>query len=168
MNELDSNLPFTFHKMNAVIAREIASWQYPPPYDVYSYAPNQLEENVEWLLTPHFHYYTVWNKQGELVGYRCFGEDARVPGGDYSADALDMGGGLRPDLTGMGLGARFMEAAFAFAKEQFAPTAFRATVMAFNKRALSVCTRVGYRQVQQFESTYTQQPFIVLIREANL
>jgi [ribosomal protein S18]-alanine N-acetyltransferase len=165
---MDTNLSFTFHKINAVTAREIATWQYPPPYDVYSYDPNELEENLQELLTPRFHYYTVWNTQGELIGYRCFGEDARVPGGDYNADALDMGGGLRPELTGKGLGARFMEAAFTFAREQFAPTAFRATVMAFNTRALRVCARVGYRQVQKFESAHTQQPFIVLMREANL
>lgn len=28
------------------------------------------------------------------MGYCCFGTDARVPGGDYSADALDIGLGM--------------------------------------------------------------------------
>ncbi len=157
---------FTFHKMDARSAREIATWQYDPPYDRYSFDPARLEENVAELLTPDYHYYTVWNEQGELIGYRCFGEDARVPGGDYSADALDMGGGLRPNLTGQGLGASFMEAAFAFATEHFEPAAFRTTVAAFNERALRVCVKVGYREVQRFISKSTGQPFVILMREA--
>jgi ribosomal-protein-alanine N-acetyltransferase len=30
--------------------------------------------------------------------------DATQPGGKYNTSALDTGGGLHPDLTGMGLG----------------------------------------------------------------
>lgn len=164
---MNKDLAFTFQKIDAATAREIATWQYPSPYDLYSYDLNDLDENVRWLLTPRFHYYTVWNETGELIGYRCFGEDARVPGGDYTANALDMGGGLRPDLTGKGLGRHFMKAAFAFARAQFSPTAFRATVMALNTRALRVCAAVGYRQVQRFKSVHTRRPFIILMREAN-
>ena len=157
---------FTFRQINSATARQIAVWQYPPPYDVYSFHPEQIEENVQWLLTPRFHYYTVWDAREELIGFRCFGEDARVHGGDYNIDALDLGGGLRPDLTGRGMGTSFMEAAFTFARGRFAPAAFRATVMAFNKRALRVCTRVGYRPVQDFVSPASGQRFIVLLRAA--
>jgi [ribosomal protein S18]-alanine N-acetyltransferase len=78
-----------------------------------------------------------------------------------------MGGGLRPDLTGQGLGAAFMTAAIAFAQQQFAPVAFRATVAAFNQRALRVCAKVGYRPVQQFEHPHTGRPFIILLRDNN-
>lgn len=157
---------FSFRKMDEASAREIVSWLYDPPYEVYNCDPNALEETVQGLLKPHYHYYSVWNEAGELIGYRCFGEDGRVPGGDYHAAALDMGGGLRPDLTGQGRGGRFMEAAFAFARRHFAPVAFRATVAAFNTRALRVCEQVGYRQVQTFVSTHTGQLFVVLMRNA--
>jgi [ribosomal protein S18]-alanine N-acetyltransferase len=158
---------FTFRSMDITSARQIATWQYPPPYDLYSYDPADVEENAQEMLTPHYHYYTVWDEQGELIGYRCFGADAQVPGGDYSAAALDMGGGLRPDLTGQGVGAAFMTAAITFAQQQFAPVAFRATVAAFNRRALRVCAKVGYRPVQLFESLYTRRPFIILLRDNN-
>jgi [ribosomal protein S18]-alanine N-acetyltransferase len=158
---------FTFRPMDITSARQIATWQYPPPYDLYSYNPAEAEENAREMLTPHYHYYTVWGEQGELIGYRCFGADAQVPGGDYSAQALDMGGGLRPDLTGQGLGAAFMTAAIAFAQQRFAPVAFRVTVAAFNQRALRVCAKVGYRPVQQFENPHTGRPFIVLLRDNN-
>jgi [ribosomal protein S18]-alanine N-acetyltransferase len=158
---------FIFRPMDIGGARQIATWQYPPPYDLYSYHPDTVEENVRGLLTPHYHYYTVWNERGQLIGYRCFGADAQVRGGDYSAEALDMGGGLRPDLTGQGLGAAFMTAAIAFAQQQFAAAALRATVAAFNQRALRVCAKVGYRPIQQFENPRSGRPFIVLLRDNN-
>jgi len=156
---------FKLRKLTRETARTIATWQYEPPYDVYSFNPDQVEETVKWILIPRYHYYSVWDEGNELVGFRCFGEDARVPGGDYSADALDMGGGLRPDLTGKGLGTPFMKAAFGFASEIFKPKAFRATVMAFNQRALRVCARVGYRQVQEFTSPHSGRLFIIMMRE---
>jgi [ribosomal protein S18]-alanine N-acetyltransferase len=158
---------FTFRQIDIAAARRIAAWEYPPPYDLYSYNPAEAEENVQGLLTPDYHYYTVWDERGELIGYRCFGEDAQVFGGDYSAEALDMGGGLRPDLTGQGSGAAFMTAAITFAQQQFAPAAFRATVAAFNQRALRVCIKVGYRPIQQFENPHTGRPFVVLLHDNN-
>lgn len=158
---------FTFRKMDEAGAREIVGWRYAAPYDLYNCNPDEIEDTVHWFVNPQSHYYSVWNESGEFIGYRCFEEDARVPGGDYRADALDMGGGLRPTLTGRGLGASFLEAAFEFARQQFRPIAFRATVAAFNQRALLVCERVGYRRIQSFYKTATRQRFIVLMREAD-
>ena len=116
---------FTFRNRDAASAREIAGWQYQALYDIYNCNPNEVEEIVQWFLNPQSQYYTVWNEAGELLGYRCFGEDARVPGGDYSAEALDMGGRLRPERTGQGLGVHIMEAAFEFARAAiFTPRPF--------------------------------------------
>jgi len=165
-NHMEKIGAFTFPTMDEASARKIVSWRYDPPYEMYNCDPNAIEETVQGFLNPHYHYYSVWDEAEELIGYRCFGEDGRIPGGDYRAAALDMGGGLRPDLTGQGRGAHFMEAAFAFARRHFAPVAFRATVASFNTRALRVCEQVGYRQVQTFVNTHTGQPFVVLMRDA--
>ncbi len=116
------------------------------------------------MLRPDYHYYSVWNEADELIAFRCFGSDARVPGGDYRQEALDMGGGLRPDLTGQGLGAGVITAAFTFAQQKFAPKAFRATVAAFNQRALKVCQKVGYMETQWFVQPKTGREFIILLR----
>ena len=89
-----------------------------------------------------------------------------MPGGNYELDALDMGGGLRPDLTGEGLGASFIEAAIEFARRQYSSEVYRATVAKFNQRALRVCEKVGYKQTQTFTSTHTGMKFVVLIRES--
>jgi RimJ/RimL family protein N-acetyltransferase len=88
-----------------------------------------------------------------------------VPGGDYSADALDMGGGLRPDLTGHGLGPQVMRAAMDFARVKFSPCAFRATVAEFNLRAQRACEKVGYVLTQHFVATHNGVPFVILIRD---
>lgn len=157
-----------FQPLTRQTASQIVTWQYPPPYAIYSYDVHEQEENIAWLLTPHYHYYAVFNNANELIGYRCFGEDARVLGGDYTQDALDMGGGLRPDLTGQGLGAGFMQAAFDFARAHFNPVRFRATVMSANKRALRVCLKVGYQPTQIFTHPRSHTPFTVLTRPVHL
>jgi RimJ/RimL family protein N-acetyltransferase len=157
---------YRFKKMDEAAARQIAGWQYAPPYDIYNLPPDELEATIKGLLLPDLHYYSVWDETSSLIAFRCFGEDATVPGGDYSADALDMGGGLRPDLTGKGMGASIMEAAFAFARGTFAPNAFRATVAEFNLRALKVCEKVGYKKVSSFQKVRSGRTFVILMRDA--
>ncbi len=72
-------------------------------------------------------------------------------GGVYEdPSALDVGIGLRPDLTGRGMGTSVLEAILAFAQERHAPTGFRATVAAFNERSLRVCEKVGFRRDRTF------------------
>jgi ribosomal-protein-alanine N-acetyltransferase len=144
----------------------ITGWHYPPPYDMYNCNPGAAEAQIGLYLKPEYHYYTIWNTTDHLIGFHCFGPDARVPGGDYSVPALDVGGGLKPDLTGQGLGAVIMEAALTFARQKFAPPAFRATVAAFNRRALRVSEKVGYRRISTFNSTASGRPFVILMRDA--
>jgi ribosomal-protein-alanine N-acetyltransferase len=67
----------------------------------------------------------------------------RVPGGDYAGEALDVGGGVRPGLTGRGRGLSLLEAALGFASERFHPPVFRATVAEWNARALAGGERPG-------------------------
>jgi ribosomal-protein-alanine N-acetyltransferase len=167
---MNSNLlptSFRFEPMTESYARTALGWRYEPPYDFYNQNPAQLEKiMINSFLNPAFHYFSVFNDQDILVAYRCFGEDARVPGGDYSAEALDMGGGLRPDLTGHGLGPLVMRAAIAFAKVEFSPCAFRATVAEFNLRARRACEKVGYVFAQRFVASHSGVPFVILVRDA--
>jgi len=158
---------FRFERMNESCARAALSWLYEPPYDIYNHDPVQFDDLIQnSFLNPAYHYFSVFDDKDDLIAYRCFGEDARVPGGDYSANALDMGGGLRPDLTGHGLGPRVMSAAMDFAKAEFSPLAFRATVAGFNLRAQRACEKVGYVLAQRFFATHSGAPFVILIRNA--
>ncbi len=152
--------------MDAATARLIAAWQYPQPYDIYNPHEGDLDATVAHFVDPANHYYAVMHKDGELIAYRCFGADAQVPGGDYSADALDTGGGMRPDCVGRGLGAAVIEAGLNFGLVTFAPRAFRVTVAAWNERAQRACGKAGFQPVQQFAHARDGRPFIVLVRPA--
>lgn len=144
--------------MTAHYAEQVAYWQYPEPYERYGGTGD-----VSFLVDPANGYYAVL-EDDELVAFRCFGPDAQVPGGDYSADALDTGGGLRPDLTGRGLGRSVITAGLAFGRSRFAPAAFRLTVAGFNTRALSTVQALGFVEHQRFASTADGDEYVVLVR----
>jgi ribosomal-protein-alanine N-acetyltransferase len=128
-----------FRPLTRADAEAIVCWRYPAPYDLYNLDARPPSEAVDSLLDPELRYYAVLDSSGELIAFRCFGSDAQVEGGDYSVDALDMGGGLRPDLTGKGLGRIVISAAMSFGRQKFSPKRFRTTVASFNVRALRVC-----------------------------
>ena len=154
-----------FEPMTESYARIALNWRYEPPYDFYNHDPAQLDVLIhDSFLNPAYHYFAVLNEKDSLIAFRCFGEDARVPGGNYSAEALDMGGGLRPDLTGHGLGPQIIRAAMDFARMEFSPPAFRATIAEFNLRAQRACEKVGYVFAQRFIATHNGAPFVILIR----
>jgi ribosomal-protein-alanine N-acetyltransferase len=157
-------LHLTFTPMDESAAREILTWRYEEQYAFYNPDPADAEESVGPFLDPANAYYSVRDEQGLLVAYPCFGLDAQVPGGDYSADALDTGGGMRPDLTGRGLGLAFLEAGLEFGRRMYNPRAFRVTVAAFNARARRVCEKAGFRPVQTFHSALHDRDFVVLMR----
>lgn len=144
-------MELTFTAMTADAAREALSWRYDGPYAVYNTTPDALEEAVAVFCDPANAYFAARAEDGALAGWCCFGPDARVPGGDYAdPDALDVGIGLRPDLTGQGRGLAFFRAVLAFGRDRFAPARFRLTVAAFNARARRVYAGAGFRARGQF------------------
>lgn len=153
---------YTFTPMDQASARSVQSWRYDGPYAVYNLGPG--EETLQAFLDPQNAYYAITSETGELVAYACFGPDARVPGGDYDGAALDVGLGLRPDLTGHGHGLGLVEAILDFGRGTFAPATFRLSVAAFNRRALRVYERAGFRPVQTFAHTGNGKLFVILVR----
>lgn len=156
-------MDLSFRTMDEETARAILAWRYPDAYAVYNPDPAELEQDLRVLLEPANAYYSVWNSAGQLIAYRCFGPEAQVPGGDYTELALDTGGGLRPDLTGQGLGLGVLEAGLEFGRRLFAPPAFRVTVAAWNERALKVCRHAGFELTECFNSARHER-FWVLLR----
>ncbi|HEX8694524.1 MAG TPA: GNAT family protein [Longimicrobium sp.] len=141
---------FTFQPMDEESAREILAWRYAGLYAVYDPGTGDPDAALRTFLDPANAYFAVRDGDGALVAYWCFGPDARVPGGDYAGEALDVGGGVRPELTGRGRGLPLLEAALGFARERFHPPAFRVTVAEWNARALRACERAGFVVEQSF------------------
>jgi RimJ/RimL family protein N-acetyltransferase len=153
-------------RINELTARQVLTWRYTDQYALYNPSEETLEEDLAALLNPQYNYYVVHDGE-TLIGYCCFGEDAQVPGGDYSLpDALDIGLGLRPDLTGQGRGADFLAAILKFAQQEYRPRYFRATIAAFNLRSQRVFAKTGFRPVQTFmnESARPLQ-FVVMVKD---
>lgn len=154
---------YTIHPMTITAARDMATWRYAPPYDIYSMA-NDAEATVEFFLDPVNRYAVVRDRENQLIGYCCFGADARVPGGDYSDErALDIGVGMRPSLTGQGRGGAFVAAVIDFAVARHAPARLRATIAHFNRRSQHAFESCGFRPMQQFISaTNPPRKFVIL------
>jgi [ribosomal protein S18]-alanine N-acetyltransferase len=143
----------------AADAESIAAWRYPPPYDVYDDGDGGEGDVQEGELTGKY----AFSEDGVLVGFCSFGSDGRVPGGTYPDGALDVGIGMRPDLTGRGHGERYLGAALDFATRELGATKFRATVAEFNQRALRLCERAGFRRLVRFEGR--DRAYWILVRE---
>jgi [ribosomal protein S18]-alanine N-acetyltransferase len=108
---------------------ELEAWRYEPPYDFY----NGDEDPV---LNPE-RFYGAVGADGALVGFYYLEE---------KGEAVEIGLGLRPDLTGQGLGAEYFEAGTDFARSRFPGRPIILNVAAFNERAIRVYERAGFRE----------------------
>ena len=144
-------------------ARCLIEWRYDPPYDLYDLGP----EHLSGLLNPDYRYHQILDDQGQLTGFCCFGEDARVPGGKYGVgepEVLDLGVGLKPELTGRGQGIDFVEAVLNFADDTFQPDFFRVTVADFNQRSMRTFLNLGFSIRHQFTREFVDLKFTQLDR----
>lgn len=152
---------FCSYPVNAAEAEKLTRWHYQPPYQRYNTTSD--ETLIGSFVDPENAYYSIQGN-GELVGFCCFGKEAQVPGGDYTKDSLDIGLGVRPDLTGQGRGQMYIADVLNFARSNFNPTLFRITVAAFNERALKAWKKAGFQQVNSFQALGNKELFIILVR----
>ncbi len=126
-----------FRPMSMRSAQAIAHWQYEGMYSFYN-AKSDPDDLAE-LLDPHNwpdHYYEAVGEQGDLIGFIYLKRDGSV---------VEIGLGLRPDLTGRGFGHQFLLDALDFAARRDAPAGFRLLVATFNERAIRVYTKAGFQ-----------------------
>lgn len=149
----------------------LLTWQYEPPYDIYSLGdgrtdPTALAEATDYFLDPVYNFFSVVDaNSGELTAVVSYGLDGQVSGGDYSQEALDIGMAVCPDLTGHGLGSQFAGAAITFAWHTFQPLRLRVTIADFNERARRVWEKHGFRPGQSFVSSANNLAFTIFTRE---
>jgi ribosomal-protein-alanine N-acetyltransferase len=132
-----------FEEMTQDEAEAIADWRYEPPYDFYDWPAD--ERDLALLLSAQARVgsmFAVRDGSGELIGF--FGYER-------NDDVVVVGLGLRPDLTGRGLGASFVAAGLDFARERFAVQRFRLSVAVFNMRAIKVYERAGFVRTRTFD-----------------
>ena len=119
----------TIRLASAETFAEMAGWRYEPPYDFY-------DGDADPVRNPE-RFYEALDEDGSLVGNYYFEE---------KGDALEVGLGLRPDLTGRGLGLEFLLAGIDFGRGRFGLSRVILDVAAFNERAIKVYERAGFRE----------------------
>ena len=151
-------------EMDEPAARAIANWRYDGKYQMYTVKEEEIEATIQAYCQPKNHYFSVSTDSADMVlGYFCFGQEARVPGGDYQVNALDVGMGIHPNYLSRGLGKCVLRIALEYARCMFKPRRFRATVAAFNERALRLCLGAGFQKRSSFLDPGGQCTYTVLI-----
>jgi ribosomal-protein-alanine N-acetyltransferase len=147
-------------------ALAVIRWRYEPPYDLYNHNPEEEETDLRYLTDRENGLFSIHNEHGALIGFCSFGADARVPGGDYAADALDIGLGIRPDLTGRGKGVGIIRTVLRFAVERFRPARFRVTIAGFNERARKAWKKAGFAEIKEFVRKGDGRKFVMLVKNS--
>ncbi len=129
--------------------RELLTWTYPPPYDFYDGAADPVAEPDR--------FFEARDGNGALVGFYYY---------ELKPPDLDYGLGLRPELTGRGLGLEFVRAGLAFAHARFRPERVYLHVAEFNERARIVYERAGFVAVSTHVRTlgrFGDVPFLTMV-----
>lgn len=148
-------------------AEAVAGWTYEAPFDLYNGDPT---DPGQFLVHDDagFGYYALADEgpDGNVVGFCCFGPEARVPPQVEDEGVLDVGGGLRPDLVSQGLATAVFPAILDFGRQGWSPVRFRAAVASFNERSLRLCRSAGFEVGSMFTSR-TGLEFLELLRSAD-
>lgn len=128
--------PFVVSELSIEDGMALASWHTPGPWSV-----NDSLEPPE----PDQGYWAVRDAEGQLVGYCCFDESARVPGLPADPSMLDVALGLRPDLVGHGLSNDLAQAVVDRAHQVAAGRQLRSVIDENNHLGRRAAERAGFK-----------------------
>ncbi|MCQ6560769.1 GNAT family N-acetyltransferase [Paenibacillus mendelii] len=140
--------------MTLEAASRISRWAYPEPYAMYG-MDGEAGSVLELM---NGDYELAVDQRGELIGFICTKNSARVPGG-YAVGiyedpgCVDLGLGLDPGFTGRGLGSEFVIESVRYVVKHSDVQQLQLVVASFNKRAIKVYTRVGFKAGIRFQSS---------------
>ncbi len=160
-SEADEDL-VNFRQLSVVEAEAIVKWRYPEEYSAYDVSGPSMESTINYMADPANRFLGVY-ENAELIGFCSIGNDGQVPGGTYDDSALDLGAGMRPDLTGRHGGARFLQGVVEFVESETGGSSLRATIASWNERALRVAEAVGFIPQTKFLRSDGQE-FTILVR----
>ncbi|AUD15001.1 MULTISPECIES: GNAT family N-acetyltransferase [unclassified Planococcus (in: firmicutes)] len=136
-------MDYIFQAMTQEQAEDIAaSWRYQGEYSFYDM--NADPEDLEEFLDPEKRegVYFVVLSQNELIGFYSFQQSDK--------DTVDIGLGMKPELTGKGNGAAFLAAGLEFAKIRYRPKNMTLSVAVFNERAIKLYKKLGFKETESF------------------
>lgn len=128
-------------------AREVCTWRYPAPYDIYN------EPDWDEVVRRGWEIADAEARREEFLSLKADGVLAGFVHLNRQEDCVMLGVGLRPDLCGQGLGAQVMALACAEAAKRCPGVPLRLEVRTFNDRARKCYEKAGFRMV----SCYVRQ-----------
>ena len=135
-------MDYIFKEMTQEQAEEIAStWHYEGEYSFYDISAD--EDDLAEFLNPEKRagsYYIVKQNDEEL-GFFSFAVEA---------DSVDIGLGMKPELTGRGNGLEFTKVGVEYAVLKYNPQEITLSVATFNERAIKVYKKAGFTPVSTF------------------
>ncbi|WP_416144827.1 GNAT family N-acetyltransferase [Planococcus koreensis] len=134
---------YTFQSMTQEQAEEIATkWHYKDEYSFYDMDADQ-EDLKEFLdAEKRNDSYFIVIKNQELIGFFSFNQ--------ITEDTIDIGLGMKPNLTGAGQGLDFLRAGLEFIESNYNPKKITLSVATFNQRAIKVYKKIGFKEVEVF------------------
>ncbi|SNZ14621.1 ribosomal-protein-alanine N-acetyltransferase [Terribacillus aidingensis] len=133
-----------------------AEWKYDGMYHFYNL--DQDEEDLALFLDPEARKDKVFAvKEGEeLVG---FAEVMMVN------NIAEIGFGMRPDLTGKGLGHAFVSFLVETIHDIYCPDKITLAVATFNQRAITLYKRIGFQETARFDQATNGDvfPFVQMV-----
>ncbi len=125
--------------INISAVKEICSWQYPEPYDVYNYlsfdeavksnSPLLKEENKD-------NYMCFWEKDTLIAYINIYIKDSKA----------FIGIGLSPDFCGKALGKTYLKQGIETAKNRYPKSEIWVEVRSWNVRAIKCYEACGFKE----------------------
>ncbi|MBH0167078.1 GNAT family N-acetyltransferase [Fictibacillus sp. 7GRE50] len=136
-------MTYLFQVMTQEQAEEIAfQWHYDGEYSFYNMESDR-DDLAEFINQEKRgeSVYSVLNNN-ELIGFFSVNKaDERI---------YDIGLGMRPDLTGKGIGFKFLKSGIEFVKSEYKPKKITLSVATFNQRAINVYGKMGFKEIKTF------------------
>ncbi|KUP09612.1 ribosomal-protein-alanine acetyltransferase [Bacillus coahuilensis m2-6] len=153
-------MTFTIQTMAQEQAEEIAyNWHYEQEYDFYDMEADN--EDLEEFLNPVTRGNNMFSvsEDNVLVGFLSVSEE--------TLSTFEIGLGMRPDLTGQGMGQNFLVGCIEFVQKKFSPRILTLSVATFNQRAIKVYKKVGFKEIEVFmqETNGSQFEFVKMAYE---
>ncbi len=153
-------MKFEVKRMTLDNAIAVSRWKYSEPYKMYNICDGKERDYIDSFTDLRNNYFTL--HFGEiLVAFFCIGSDSRVPGGDYSVDAIDIGLGIAPDCVGRKISREVIPRVL---EECRHGKVWRVTIAEWNLRAIAAWRRFGFTKTMDFLRTGDSMKFGIYLR----
>lgn len=132
-------------------AAVVAAWRYTGDWSIYNLASDRG------LVDQLACYHSVF-LDGELIGFCCVGEAARVRGLPEDPAVVDIGMGMNPALVGQGHGKSFGQVVLSYVEDTHPDRILRAVVQMWNARSLRLTRSLGFEDAGELTAIQGGRP----------